>query len=219
MKEEPKLMENRLFQRKLFLAQWLKRYFTYRPREENAHLRRDEIEDNPILNDSAGLDRALASMKKELGEGFDYYHMYSSEFGDLGIAISVDDRAALDAYSLKLEHASKKAKIVENPHEFILKETKLYLIGSKKGPYKMEDGALRHELLSFLIKEKKFIPTKDLATELTILLNHTISTTRIRATIDQIRDKVHVTFGIPRSSIIENRPQGGYRVTNIKIEK
>jgi hypothetical protein len=170
------------------------------------------------INDYDVLKITLDKLEKELQADFRYktnqfvvyYNGKNYARSNLGIKIIVDDDKKLNKYLEKIEKKLNEKE--DEKYKFILDdESKLFLQNSDIPPYKMEKGALRLKLLTYLAKEKKFIQTKDLATlfKVTEII--------IRKTVNEIRTEVEIKLKVPKKSIIKNSPSVGYKVDNVKL--
>jgi len=121
----------------------------------------------------------------------------------------------------KINRALKKYKeskgIIEakKPPElfFNLENGELFRINAKgrKLVYRLRPNFLNYKILSFLISQKDFTCTSDIASE------YGKSTNDIRSIISKLRKNIGKKLKVKGEDIIENVPSKGYRVKNVKM--
>jgi len=150
------------------------------------------------------------SMKKQINT-FGLSQLEVRELTKPTFFINIEDTAKLDKYQKKIEQRLK-----ENiPTLIFNEEGTLYRTDDKerKFVYQMGSNGLRHNIVRYLVAEKRYVQTAELATEFKRTLP------QIRKTIGEIRKLITKKVKIPGGKIIETGAGGGYRTKNINTRE
>ncbi len=128
------------------------------------------------------------------------------------IWIEIDDPKRLNKYIAEKEVELAEVRKETNRHNFVLdEEAKLYLADSKLPPYPIKRGSIRHKLIYYLAKNGGYMYAAQLAKKVGS------NPTRIRKTVDQLRDQVIDRFNVPGTDLIQNLDTGSYRAGTITL--
>lgn len=129
------------------------------------------------------------------------------------IIVHIENFNEFNKYKKRIEQQLKTA--TDNFILILNDNGELYIDGEKESKnYPMELDALRHKIVHFLISQKDWIQTSDLANEFET------SRPKIRKAIEQTKRMIEKLLKINGNKIIEGRKNlGGYRITKIKIRE
>ena len=124
--------------------------------------------------------------------------------------INIEDNVKFDKYQKKIEQQLRETI----PVLILSEEGTLYKTDDKerKFVYQMGSNGLRYDIVRYLVAEKRYVQTAELAREFERTLP------QVRKTIGEIRKLITKKLKIPGGKIIETGAGGGYRTKNIKTK-
>ena len=126
------------------------------------------------------------------------------------ITAHIEDFQEFDKYRKQISQSGEKTPAL------ILEEGQLYRADDKerKLVYSMKLDKLPYKIACYLVEEKRYVQTKELADRFDE------SPQEIRKTIGEIRQLINERLKIPGNKIIESNNSGaGYRTKNIKLKQ
>ncbi len=131
---------------------------------------------------------------------------------DLYVWFYVEDQNKFKEYQnsvrLKIERETKAVQFILDSEGFFYPE------GTEpEHRHQLKRNSDRYQLLYFLAKERKYLPTKEIAEKLEV------SPLVIRKKVDEIRKIVTDKWSLPREALFESDNTSGYRVTNVTVKE
>jgi hypothetical protein len=164
-----------------------------------------------IQKENSGIKFVFPESTKKQINTFSLSQLEVRELAKPTFFINIEDTAKFDKYQKKIEQQLKERV----PALILNKEGTLYRIDDKerKFVYQMGSNGLRYDLVRYLVAEKRYVQTAELAREFEKSLP------QIRKTIAEIRKLITKKLKIPGDKIVETGAGGGYRTKNIKTKE
>ena len=164
-----------------------------------------------IQKENSGIKFVFPESTKRQINTFGLSQLEVRELAKPTFFINVEDSLKFDKYQKKIEQQLKE----KVPALILNEEGTLYKTDDKerKFVYQMGSNGQRYDIVRYLVAEKRYVQTAELARE----FERTMP--QIRKTIAEIRKLITKKLKIPGDKIIETGAGGGYRTKNIKTKE
>jgi len=164
-----------------------------------------------IQKENSGIKFVFPESTKRQINTFGLSQLEVRELAKPTFFINVEDSLKFDKYQKKIEQQLKE----KVPALILNEEGTLYKTDDKerKFVYQMGSNGQRYDIVRYLVAEKRYVQTAELARE----FERTMP--QIRKTIAEIRKLITKKLKIPGDKIIETVAGGGYRTKNIKTKE
>ena len=164
-----------------------------------------------IQKENSGIKFVFPKSTKKSINTFGLSQLEIRELAKPTFFINIEDNVKFDKYQKKIEQQLKETI----PVLILSEEGTLYKTDDKerKFVYQMGSNGLRYDIVRYLVAEKRYVQTAELAREFERTLP------QIRKTIGEIRKLITKKLKIPGGKIIETGAGGGYRTKNIKTKE